>query len=279
MRAETPKHTNPFWTLDDIAWDRFDPAKVDPDVLKLIKAASLVEYNGGHYADYLCQVFHDDPEFQSAAQRWAAEEVQHGRALGRWASLADPAFDFGASFDDFSETIQLPRGADASVRGSRCSELIARCVVEVGTSSYYAALSEAVEEPVLKEICRRIAGDELRHYKLFYDHMKRYRLAERPTLARRAFVAAWRVGESEDDELAYAYHAANIGGPYERRRAARAYYRRAFGVYRPHHLERAVAMIFKAIGLSPQSRLCRFVGRAFAKFVAFRADRLSTAGA
>ena len=28
------------WTLDDIQWDRFDPAKVDPDLLKVAKAAS-----------------------------------------------------------------------------------------------------------------------------------------------------------------------------------------------------------------------------------------------
>ncbi len=51
------------WTLEDIPWDRFDPSKVDPDLLRLAKAASLVEYNGGDYAAYLCNVFPDDPEF------------------------------------------------------------------------------------------------------------------------------------------------------------------------------------------------------------------------
>ena len=38
------------WTLDDIGWDRFDPIKVDADLLRIVKAASLVEHNGGDYA-------------------------------------------------------------------------------------------------------------------------------------------------------------------------------------------------------------------------------------
>ena len=51
---------------------------------------------------------------------------------------------------------------------------MARCIVETGTSSYYTALAEAAREPVLKELCRRIATDEFRHYKLFYDTLKFY---------------------------------------------------------------------------------------------------------
>ena len=123
------------WTLEDIPWDRFDPSKVDPDLLRLVKAASLVESHGGDDAAYVCTVFPDDPKFQEAARLWAAEEVQHGRALGRWARLADPDFDFEDSFRRFTEGFRLPLEATRSVRGSRVGELVARCIVEVGTSS------------------------------------------------------------------------------------------------------------------------------------------------
>jgi ketosteroid isomerase-like protein len=75
------------WTLDDIPWERFDRAKVDPDLLRIVKAASLVEYDGGDYARFLCDVFHDDAEFQEVARGWGEEEIQHGRALG-WPTLA-----------------------------------------------------------------------------------------------------------------------------------------------------------------------------------------------
>ena len=98
------------------------------------------------------------------------------------------------------------------MRGSRTGELIARCMVETGTSSYYTALGEATGEPVLKQICRHIAADEFRHFKLFYDHMRRYLAREHISLLRRLRIAAGRIGESEDDELAYAWHCGNESG-------------------------------------------------------------------
>ena len=39
--------------------------------------------------------------FVAAVDTWANEEVQHGMALGRWAHLADPAWDFEAAFARF----------------------------------------------------------------------------------------------------------------------------------------------------------------------------------
>lgn len=250
--TEHSKH----WTLDDISWGSFDASKVDPEMLRIVKGAALVEHNGGIYGDYLASVFHEDAEFQQAAHRWASEEVQHGKALARWAKLADPDFDFEKRFHDFSSKITLPTGADQSVRGSRCGELVARCMVEVGTSSYYTALREATEEPVLREICRNIAQDEIRHYKLFYTHMARYREIEQLGVIRRILVGISRISESEDDELAYAYYAANNDGePYDRKKCARAYMSRAYGFYRPHHVERGIKLIFKAVGLKPHAKL------------------------
>ena len=268
------------WTLDDIPWDRFDPAKVDPETVKVVKAASLVEHNGEDYAVYLCNVFADDPEFQDAARLWAREEVQHGRALRRWAELADPSFDFDAAFRRFSAGFQLPLDAEESVRGSRAGELIARCIVETGTSSWYTAIKDGTAEPVLREICRRIAADELRHYKLFYSHLKRYLVREKIGAWRRVLVALDRLRETEDDELAYAYWSANQDeGAYDRRRYSRAYARRAYGFYKPRHVERGIAMVMKAVGLAPQGRLSATLSRLAYRFMQFRHHRLVREGA
>jgi len=239
------------WTLDNIPWARFDAARVDPDLLKLVRAAAMVESNGNDYAVYLCGVFGDDAQFQQVARDWAREEVQHGRALGRWAALADPSFDYAASLKRFTEGYRVPIALTQSVRGSRTGELVARCIVETGTSSYYTALMEATDEPVLKEICRHIAADELRHYKLFYTHLQRYLARERIGGWRRLLVALRRLWEAEgDDELPYAYYAANEWVlPYERAKYAREYSSRAYRYYRPSHVRRAVAMVLKAVGL------------------------------
>ena len=40
--------------------------------------------------------------------------------------------------------------------------------------------------------------------------------------------------------------------PYDRRRASKAYARRAYAIYRRTHVERGVAMALKAAGLTPQ---------------------------
>lgn len=267
------------WTLDDIEWSQFTLAQVNPALVPIVKAAAMVEYNGYDYAKYLNNVFADDPQFKEAIDQWAEEEVQHGAALRKWAELADPSFDFGRSFKRFTEGYQLPLDAAASVRGSRSGELIARCVVETGTSSYYTAIGDATDEPVLKAICAKIAADEFRHYQLFYKHLKRYLEREGIGFWRRLRIALGRVAESEDDELAYAYFAANTpeGTPYARKEYTARYLSAAGSLYRRHHIERMVAMVLKAVGLTPNGRLHRMATPVAWNLLKLRSGRLRRA--
>jgi rubrerythrin len=240
------------WTLEGIPWSEFDARRVDPDLLCLAKTASLVEYNSADYAAYLSNVFHDDPRFRKAVGNWEVEERRHGEALARWAAMADPSFDFEASFAAFVAAFRLPLEARQSVRGSRTGELIARCMVETGTHCYYTALADRADEPVLKAICRRIAEDEAAHYALFHRAMRRYQAKERLGLAQRIAVALARMTEIEDDELAQAFHAANeLGRPYDRRTSSRAFSRLAVGCYRARHVSRMAEMMCMAVGFDP----------------------------
>lgn len=250
------------WTLDDLPWHAFDPARVDQDLIVVAKTASLVERNSADYAAYLRNVFADDPEFRQAATDWAEEEAQHGEALGRWAKLADAGFDFHDSFRRFVEGYRIPVESTLSVRGSRSGELVARCVVEAGTSSFYSALRDATGEPVLKAISHRIAGDEFRHYRLFYDYLHRYLGQERPWLLGRLSVACGRFLEVDDDELAFAYHCANEPDrPYDRAHANATYTRIASRFYQQPHVDRAVGMMLKASGVSPAGLIGRAARR------------------
>ena len=263
------------WHIEQVAWDRFDPSKIDPGIIPLVKAAAMVEKNGVDYAKYLNGVFIDDPDFRQAADNWAVEEVQHGDALGKWAMLADPTWNFDESFERYRNGYKIDINADASIRGSRTGELIARCMVEIGTSSYYTALGEQTEEPVLKEVCKLIAADEYRHFKLFYDHMKRYLAREKLSFLQRLRVAAGRVGESEDDELAFAFHCGNdaVGVPYDHNRCIAGYMSRAMGYYRYHHIERGMGMMFKAIGLQPRGRLSGIAAKGAWRLLCWRRDK------
>ena len=95
------------WTLDDVQWSRFDASKVEPWMITAIKAAALVEFNAPDYVSYLKRVFPDAPT-QAAIEEWGKEESQHGRALGRWAEMADPTFDLKDTFARFRAGYQPP---------------------------------------------------------------------------------------------------------------------------------------------------------------------------
>ncbi|HZP98604.1 MAG TPA: ferritin-like domain-containing protein [Reyranella sp.] len=269
------------WTLESIAWERFDASKVDPEILRNIKAAAMVERNGGDYGIYLRRVFADDAAAIEDIDRWSLEEVQHGMALGRWAQMADPSWDFDAAFARFRAGYRLPLDATTSVRGSQAGEMMARCIVETGTSSYYSALQDATGEPVLKQICGHIASDEFRHYKLFFGHLERLHARDGLSKLRRLWIGWWRLAESEDDELAYAYFAANEpeDAVYDRKKSGNAYIRRAYPLYRPFHVRRAMAMILKAIGLTPQGRLNGLLTRLGLWFLRRRTVQLAAEGA
>ena len=268
------------WTLDDIPWQQFDASRLDPEIVRIVKAASRVEYNGADYAHHLCRVFADDLGFQDSARQWGAEEVRHGAALARWAALADPSFDFAAAVARFRAGYRIDFELGRSRRGSRAGEMLARCIVETGTSSYYTALREASREPVLRDICRRIAADEFRHYRLFYKTMHACVAREKLGRWARLKIALGRLAETDDDELAYAYYAANESeAPYDRRRHGQAYARRAFALYRPHHVERGVAMILKAIGFTPNGLLGRMTSRLFWAALRWRVGALGRSAA
>ena len=271
------------WTLDDIPWDRFDAVMVDPAILSVVKAAALVEANSPDYVTYLCNVFGDRPDLHAVINQWGLEEAQHGEALARWAERADPDFNFTRALNHFREGYRLPLEATSSVRGSAAGEMIARCIVEVGTSSFYSAIRDATQEPVLKEICRHIAADEVRHYRLFRDCLEDISAGVKLPLPTRLKVAFGRIAEAEDDELSYAWYSANKAfaktpEPYKRKPCALSYWARAMSLYKRDHIDNAVKMTFRAVDLAPAGLPARLTSRLAWHLVSWRAAKLRRDG-
>ena len=252
------------WKLDDIPWDEIDPSAVDAELLETVKAAALVEANSQDYVTYLHNVFDGDEDFSKAASYWGVEERQHGDALGKWAELIDPDFSFEESLRCFQQGYSLPLDAAESVRGSRSGELVARCVVESGTCSFYSAIRDRTTEPVLQKICGYIAQDEAAHYRLFHTHLKRYLHNRKLTLWEKLKIAGGRVFEVGDDELAYAYYSANVqktGNSYDRKNCANAYSRRATQLYDYKHIQTAVRMILLATDVNAYGRFANWASK------------------
>ncbi len=269
------------WQLADLHWDQLTPTAVDATLLATVKTAALVEANSGDYVTYLRNVFANDEEFKLEADRWGEEEAQHGNALGRWAELVDPSFDFRRALERFRAGYRIPIDAETSVRGSRTGELVARCVVESGTCSFYSALRDAAPDPVLRDICHRIAQDEARHFRLFKTHLERYQQQEPLSHWARVKIALGRIFETGDDELAYAYYSANAAAdaPYDRVRHGTAYWRRAMTFYARRHLQGAAHMVTVAIGSARLVRWARPLGNLLWHATRWRLRRLEAAGA
>ena len=271
------------WSPDDIAWDKFDRAKAEPWLVAAIKSAALVEYNAPDYVGYLKRVF-PDPAFHPIIEQWGREESQHGRVLGRWAELADPSFDLEEAFARFRAGYRPAHfdGNEAlSVRGSKRGEMIARCVVESGTSSYYTAIREATSEPVLKEIAGRIAADEYRHYKLFYETLQTQDEPDLPVW-KKILIAIGRATESDDDEISFSCYCATVPAaeiasrPYSRSAYSRDVFVTTLRIYRRRHIEKLTRMIAKAVGADPQGRIVKLAGAGLWRMLRMRASLIGT---
>ncbi len=266
------------WTPDDICWEKFDSAKAETWMVEAIKSAALVEYNAPDYVSYLKRVF-PDPAFHPVIEQWGAEETQHGKVLGRWAELADPHFKLEEALSRFRagyRPAHFESMEPTSIRGSRRGELIARCVVESGTSSYYSAIKDATEEPVLQEIAGRIAADEYRHYRLFYETQKSQ---PEPELSfwKKLRIAIGRMTESDDDEISYSHYCAIVPAdqvaakPYDRRTYSRNLFGHTLRIYRRRHVQKLTQMVAKAVGADPQGSLVKLAAAAIWRMLCVRA--------
>ncbi|MBX9621390.1 MAG: ferritin-like domain-containing protein [Alphaproteobacteria bacterium] len=245
-----------YWKFEDIDWSRFNSQKINPTHLALVKAGSVIEHNGSDYGRYLKNVFKGDAALEKEIDAWVLDEVKHGKVLAEWIKFADPSFDFEERFKAYITGFPINTEAEESIRGSRASELLTRCMIEIGTSTFYTVIKDGTEEPLLKQICNKIAADELRHYKLFYTHLQRYQTQEKLNFFKRFWVTFNRLNEDQDDELPFAYYVANKGTvPYTRQHYTKVYSQAVYSLYGKKHVDQGMALFCKAIGASPRGFL------------------------
>lgn len=194
------------WTLESLDLSGIDYARVrhNEELFFLLCSSSFVESGSDLYTHNLVAHFSGDEELQTwLSQHWEHEELQHGRALAAYVRAVWPEFDWDKGFAAFWTEYGAVCTAE-QLEDSRGLELAARCVVETGTASLYRALHEITDEPVLRQLTGHIKSDEVRHFKYFYQHFRRYR--EHEGLGRyKVFRAVLkRVNEirSEDSDIA-----------------------------------------------------------------------------
>ena len=181
------------WHVNDLDFSAVDLARMRDrdDLFLLVCSASFIESGSDTYTRNLVDHFAGDTEVAAwLVEHWEPEELQHGRALKTYVQHVWPAFDWDAAYADFFAEYSKLCTTD-ELEPTRAQEMVARCIVEMGTTTYYQALSAACDEPVLRDLAWRIRTDEVQHYKHFYRFFLRYQHAE--NIQRRQVIAAlWR---------------------------------------------------------------------------------------
>jgi hypothetical protein len=256
-RAAAP---GPRWSLDNIDWSalRRDVVAGDEAMFYLIAAASFIEATTDLYTQNLIDYFADDAEITEWLEaHWLPEELQHGRALRRYVQLAWPEFDWDGVYAKFLPEFAAQCEEDG-VEPTRSREMASRCIVEMGTSSYYRTLSRMTDEPVLRALARHISDDEVNHYKHFYRYLRKYQAREgqRRVGIGRALWNRLRMIDGADSYIAmrHIYCARNPDRPFDQR-VLRRLRRGARALIRPHFPHRmCIHMLLKPLGLPARAQ-------------------------
>jgi rubrerythrin len=169
------------WRLEDIPFGAVDAASVRDDefLFLLLASASFVEILAETYSGNLIEHFQGDEEVTGWLRKyWQKEENQHGRALKTYVQAVWPEFDWESAHRGFTEEYTALCTVE-QLEARPTLELVARCVVETGTSTLYSAVRDYVKEPVLSQLLNHIKSDEVSHYAHFRQHFERYNAIER----------------------------------------------------------------------------------------------------
>lgn len=250
------EQTGKKWRIDGIPYDKIDRSLIADDefLFHTLAAASFTEILAELYSDNLIEHFKGNDEIEAWLRHtWRDEEVQHGQSLKKYVQTVWPDFNWEQAYAAF----QVEYGAlctSEQLESDRALELVARCVVETGTASFYKALGNYTREPVLRQLVDHIRADEVAHYTHFrryysaLDAVKQYGARKvGATILRR--VAAI---ESEDAYIAFKYA---YLGHYPERQFRDAYWQHHQKTAkrlarRNYPFEMAVKMLMKPVPLS-----------------------------
>jgi hypothetical protein len=248
------------WSLDDIDWRAIEVGSGDESemLFYLVAAASFMESTTDRYTQNLIGQFSDDEEITEwLEQHWLPEEAQHGLALRRYVQLAWPDFDWDRVYAEFLDEFSAYCCADI-LEPTRTREMASRCIVEMGTASYYTTLSRLARDAALTAIGRLIATDEISHYKHFYRYYCKYQQiapAGRPAVFC-ALVNRLRMIDGEDSfvTMKHLYGARHPGAHFDNRvyRDLRRRSRRPIQQHFPHRM--CIKMLLKPLDLGPRAQ-------------------------
>ncbi|WP_457605539.1 ferritin-like domain-containing protein [Nitratifractor sp.] len=208
------------WAMDQIPYEEIDRERIAKDrfLFKNLVIASFIEITSDVYDRNLSEFFQgDDAVVEWLNNTWEPEELQHGRSLRRYIETVWPDFDWESSYERFRERY-LPLCKIELLQETRAREMLARMVVETGTSTLYQAMSRYahdLNEPVLEELATKISRDEVYHFEAFEEAFVRYKKEEKLSRSEIVKILYARLKEINNEDVNIAYEAIGEDENYE----------------------------------------------------------------
>ncbi len=198
------------WNYQEIAYERIDKdsLKSNDFLFKVVTIASFIEITSDLYEKNLIEFYRGDDDIVGwLEETWEPEELQHGKALRKYVQTVWPEFDWERAYEDFRKEYSTYCTID-EFQPSRAREMLARMVVETGTSTLYRAMkdyAESINEPILAQIAHNIHKDEVYHYEMFEKGFEKYNKKEHLGRADISKVIYERLKMASDEDVFIAH--------------------------------------------------------------------------
>lgn len=148
------------WKMTDYDWSSIDTADVSPGWIAVARETLIGELTTFSATERFFADFGEDVDFTQWLTVWLYEETKHPSVILKWLDA------FGEKFDS---RFMLQGRQSLPFMPERMGTLASNVISEMAASTSYLTLSEQEGiEPVFKQICRNVSGDEARHGASFY---------------------------------------------------------------------------------------------------------------
>jgi hypothetical protein len=152
------------WQLNvDIPFDDINPDLVTPQWRHDLRHVCLTELSALYATEMFIRDFYADIDFCSFISIWFYEEMKHHLVLRKYLERCGEYFD----------EAKLPSLRLTFAPGPAIETLTMHYCGEQRLAHWYNAFSENAPEPVLRQIFKTLAADELRHAACYAKYMRR----------------------------------------------------------------------------------------------------------
>lgn len=146
-----------------------------------VAISSFLESAVDEYVKNLSELFSGDEKFISWLNEvWIHEESTHGGLARNYIEKKWPEFNWQKAYAAYYES--LPKNTTDHLRASRTLEVLSRCVTEAEATMMYRCVESYTDDPELKTLMKRMAKDEVSHYRKFRSTFTAYQAKEKKSI-------------------------------------------------------------------------------------------------